>query len=44
MLRENLTVYDAAFVALAEAPGATLVTRDTGLANAPGQSATVEVF
>lgn len=35
-LRRNLTAYDATYVALAEALGATLVTRDSGLASAPG--------
>jgi predicted nucleic acid-binding protein len=43
-LRENLTAYDAAYVALAEALGATLVTRDEGLAGALGIRATVEVL
>ena len=35
-LRDNLTVYDAAYVALAETTGATLLTLDQRLANAPG--------
>lgn len=35
-LRENLTAADAAFVALAEALGASLVTTDQALARAPG--------
>jgi predicted nucleic acid-binding protein len=35
-LRENLTVYDAAYVALAELLGAVLVTADARLARAPG--------
>lgn len=35
-LRDNLTAYDAAFVALSEALGAPLVTCDTRLAGAPG--------
>jgi predicted nucleic acid-binding protein len=43
-LRENVTAYDAAYVALAEALGAPLVTRDTRLAQAPGNSATVELY
>ena len=43
-LRRNLTAYDAAYVALAEALGATLVTRDERLAAAPGARATVEVL
>jgi len=42
-LRHNLSAYDAAYVALAEGLGATLVTRDARLASAtPGVS--VEVF
>jgi predicted nucleic acid-binding protein len=43
-LRENLTAYDATYVALAEALGAVLVTCDRGLAAAPGHRAEVEVF
>lgn len=43
-LRENLTAYDAAYVALAEALGATLLTRDERLASAPGMRATIELF
>lgn len=35
-LRDNLTTYDAAYVALAEILGATLLTTDRTLANAPG--------
>lgn len=35
-LRENLTVYDAAYVALAELLGAPLLTLDARLARAPG--------
>lgn len=35
-LRNNMTAYDAAYVALARLLGATLVTRDTRLAKAPG--------
>jgi predicted nucleic acid-binding protein len=35
-LRRNLSIYDAAYVALAEAIGATLVTLDRGIAGAPG--------
>jgi predicted nucleic acid-binding protein len=41
-LRANLTAYDAAYVALAEALGATLLTRDERLAGAPGVRATIE--
>ncbi len=43
-LRPNVTAYDAAFLALAEALGAPLVTCDARLARAPGQAASVEVF
>ena len=43
-LRHNLTAYDAAFVALAEALGAPLVTCDGKLAAAPGHGAQVELF
>ncbi len=43
-LRTNLSAYDAAYVALAEALGATLLTRDRRLAAAPGHSARVEVI
>ena len=43
-LRENLTTYDAAYVALAEALDAPLVTMDARLAQAPGIRATVEVY
>jgi predicted nucleic acid-binding protein len=43
-LRDNLTSYDAVYVALAEALGAPVVTCDRGLARAPGVRATVELF
>jgi predicted nucleic acid-binding protein len=43
-MRDNLTAYDAAYVALAEALGAALVTCDDALAGAPGHQARVEVF
>jgi predicted nucleic acid-binding protein len=43
-LRENLSAFDAAYVALAEALDAPLVTSDAALARAPGHSARVEVF
>ncbi len=42
-LRHNLTAYDAAYVALAEALDATLLTRDRGLAAAPGHHARVDL-
>ena len=42
-LRNNLTAYDAAYVALAEALDAPLVTRDRRLAAAAGHHARVEV-
>ena len=42
-LRNNLTAYDAAYVALAEALGAPLLTRDQRLAAAPGHHARVEL-
>lgn len=41
-LRGNLTPYDAAYVALAELVGATLVTADARLARAPGPRCRVE--
>ncbi len=43
-LRENLTIYDAAYVALAEALGTSLLTADIQLANAPGVACTIEVL
>jgi predicted nucleic acid-binding protein len=43
-LRKNLTVYDATFVALAEALGVPLVTCDVGMANAQGKRAMVELY
>lgn len=42
-LRENVTVYDAAYVATAEGFDATLVTGDERLASAPGLRCAVEV-
>jgi len=41
--RENLTAYDAAYVALAEGLRAKLVTRDARLAAAPGLGQVVEL-
>lgn len=42
-LRENLTAYDAVYVALAEVLGATLVTTDARLARSPGHAATIDL-
>lgn len=42
-LRANLSAYDAAYVALAEGLGATLLTRDAAIARVPGVKAAVEV-
>ena len=42
-LRENLSVYDAAYVALAEALGVTLLIGDRRLAKAPGILCPIEV-
>ena len=42
-LRENLSAYDATYVALAEALDAPLVTADARLARAPGPRCTVTV-
>jgi predicted nucleic acid-binding protein len=43
-LRDNLTVYDAAYVALAEAMQATLLTGDHRLAKAPGPRCPIEIL
>lgn len=43
-LRENVTIYDAACVALVEALEAPLLTADVGLARAPGLRCLVEVL
>jgi predicted nucleic acid-binding protein len=43
-LREDLTVYDASYVALAEALRATLLTGDQRLARAPGPTCLIEVI
>lgn len=43
-LRDNLTAYDAAYVALAEVLAAPLVTFDGRLAGAPGHRATVQLL
>ena len=42
-LRDQLSAYDAIYVAMAEVIGATLVTRDVRLARAAGHRARVEV-
>jgi predicted nucleic acid-binding protein len=43
-LRDNLTIYDAAYVALAEAMHATLLTADRRLARAPGPRCPIEIL
>ncbi len=43
-LRDNATAYDAAYLALSEVLGATLVTCDSALASVPGHTARVEVI
>lgn len=43
-LRENLSAYDATFVALAEALDVPLVTCDARLADAPGHRAQIELY
>ena len=43
-LRNNLTAYDAAYVALAEALDAPLLTSDAGRFSAPGHRAVVELL
>jgi predicted nucleic acid-binding protein len=43
-LRENLTIYDAAYVALAELLQADLLTADSRLAAAPGPRCGIEVL
>ena len=43
-LRRNVTAYDAAYLALAEALLVPLVSCDARLASAPGHSARIEVF
>jgi predicted nucleic acid-binding protein len=42
--RNNLTAYDAAYVALAETLNCPLITRDRALAEAPGHDAQVRVI
>lgn len=43
-LRDNLTIYDAAYVALAEAMNTTLLTGDQKLARAPGSHCPIEIL
>jgi len=43
-LRSNMSAFDAAYVALAEALDASLVTADGSLARAPGHDARIELF
>jgi predicted nucleic acid-binding protein len=43
-LRDNVTPYDAAYVALAEVLGATLLTADIRLSRAPGIQCQVETL
>lgn len=43
-LRQNLTAYDAAYIALAEKLNASLITRDARLSSASGHKARVEIF
>jgi predicted nucleic acid-binding protein len=43
-LRSNLTVYDAVYMALAEALDVVLLTADKRLVNAPGSRCTVELL
>lgn len=42
-LRDNLSAYDASYVAVAEIFGLLLVTSDAGLARAPGPRCTIEL-
>ncbi|HEY6339597.1 MAG TPA: type II toxin-antitoxin system VapC family toxin [Candidatus Sulfotelmatobacter sp.] len=43
-LRNNLSAYDAAYIALAEQLKAPLITRDSGMTSAPGHAAAIELF
>ena len=43
-LQDNFSAYDAAYVALTERLGATLVTRDTRLASASARVVSIELF
>jgi predicted nucleic acid-binding protein len=42
-LRHNITAYDAAYIALAEALAAPLLTRDAAFSSAPGHHAQIEL-
>lgn len=42
--RHNLSAYDAAYIALAEKLGATLITRDARLAAASSRGVIIELF
>lgn len=43
-LRNNVTIYDASYIAVAELFGAVLLTVDTRLATVPGARCKIEVF
>jgi predicted nucleic acid-binding protein len=43
-LRDNFSAYDAAYVALTERLGATLITRDSRLASASARRVSIELF
>jgi predicted nucleic acid-binding protein len=43
-LRNNLSIYDASYVAVAESLGCTLATSDVRLANAPGPTCPITVL
>lgn len=43
-LRANLSVFNASYIVLAEALGATVLTTDARLGRASGHGATVEVY
>ncbi|MCU1303179.1 MAG: PilT protein domain protein [Candidatus Sulfotelmatobacter sp.] len=43
-LRDNFSAYDAAYVALTEKLGATLITRDARLASASARAVSIELF
>jgi predicted nucleic acid-binding protein len=43
-LRDNFSAYDAAYIALAERLGATLITRDSRLASASARRVSIELF